>query len=316
MLTRLLRREWLSISVMTLLLAALPRFVLAEGSPSQRAAIIVSEQIRPYLAALDGIKKEFAQAGRYSMLEYYLDEMPNKIQGKFAARLDEEKVELMIALGPAAAQFVGSSCQESKARKIYAMVLRPEQMPKQASPPCGVTLDLAPAVQLRAIACAFSKKTRIGVLYNPRFNKEFIDQLRLAAFALNLTIVAKEVEAKDEIPFALGQVLQQVDCLLFIPDPTVTHESLIQYIIHEAVLLKVPVVGYNRFFYDEGAALAFVLDYEVIGRQAARLALVDTADSPCEVQSPQYKVLRNLRVMEYLNISAGTSVCEAIEDGP
>lgn len=39
-----------------------------------------------------------------------------------------------------------------------------------------------------------------------------------------------------------------MDALWLIPDRTVISESIVKYVIKEAFLRKVPVIGYNRFF--------------------------------------------------------------------
>jgi putative ABC transport system substrate-binding protein len=131
-----------------------------------------------------------------------------------------------------------------------------------------------------------------------------------------LKIVPLEVSSKKNIPIVLQQHWEGLDALLLIPDRTVISESLVKYIIKQAISEGVAVVGYNRFFYESGAALAFVFDYKEIGEQTARLAFRILAGDVCEREDPIFHTWLNSRVIKTLGIQVAGDGCPGIEVGP
>jgi putative ABC transport system substrate-binding protein len=157
---------------------------------------------------------------------------------------------------------------------------------------------------------------RLGLLYDPRYNADFFEKALTEAASSNLKIVPLKVSSKKDIPDVLKQNWGNMDALWLIPDQTVISESIVQYIIKEALFSKIPVIGYNRFFYESGAALAFVFDYEELGRQTGRLAVSALAGKPCEKEAPVFRVWQNLRVLNKLGIRVPENKTPPIEAGP
>jgi putative ABC transport system substrate-binding protein len=131
-----------------------------------------------------------------------------------------------------------------------------------------------------------------------------------------LKIVPLKVLSKKDIPDILKQHWEDIDALWLIPDQTVISESIVQYIIREALSENVPVIGYNRFFYESGAAMAFVFDYEEVGRQTGRLAVSMLSGRACEKETPVFRVWLNLRVIDKLGINVPEEKSPSIEVGP
>ena len=107
-----------------------------------------------------------------------------------------------------------------------------------------------------------------------------------------------------------------VDALWLIPDRTVISESIIKYVIKESLFKVVPVIGYNRFFYESGAALAFVFNYEELGRQCAVEALKALSGGGCGKTTPFFHVWINTRVLKKLGIPVIEDYTFPIEVGP
>ena len=79
---------------------------------------------------------------------------------------------------------------------------------------------------------------------------------------------------------------------------------------------NLPTIGYNRFFYQSGAALAFILDYRKIGMQTAHLIHQINNDTLCNNLSPMFEVWQNRRVIEKLKIISNRSDDPLIKFGP
>jgi putative ABC transport system substrate-binding protein len=132
----------------------------------------------------------------------------------------------------------------------------------------------------------------------------------------DLKIVPLKVSSKKDIPVVLKQNWENIDALWLIPDQTVISESIVQYIIKDALFKKTPVIGYNRFFYESGAAVAFVFDYEELGRQTGRMAVSVLMGKACEKEPPVFHVWLNLRVIDKLGLDVSEKKFPPIEVGP
>lgn len=80
--------------------------------------------------------------------------------------------------------------------------------------------------------------------------------------------------------------------------------GIIQYVIKEALLRDVPVIGYNRSFHEYGAALAFILDYEQIGRQTAEVVIDRLENGVCRDDAPYYETAVNRKVLRHVGAGA------------
>jgi putative ABC transport system substrate-binding protein len=104
--------------------------------------------------------------------------------------------------------------------------------------------------------------------------------------------------------------------LLLIPDPTVISASLIKYIIKDGISNRVPVIGYNRFFIQNGALMAFVYDYEQIGKETAlMLREILFEKKVCRSNPAAFTVVINQRIARQFNISAAHGLDGAVIEG-
>jgi putative ABC transport system substrate-binding protein len=192
---------------------------------------------------------------------------------------------------------------------LYTMVLNPEEITGSSGKLCGIPLRIPIRNQIREITRTLPCLKRFGLLYDPRYNASFFTEAHQEGKAANIHIIPLKVASKKEIPMVLQKHWHQIDSLWIIPDRTVISESIIQYIIKEAVLNRTPVIGYNRFFYDSGSALAFVFEYQEIGKQTAKLALKILTSRICQSEAPNFQTWINSRIIEKLNIKVQNSEC-------
>ena len=101
-----------------------------------------------------------------------------------------------------------------------------------------------------------------------------------------------------------------------VADATVISETVVQYMIKEALLRTIPTVGYNRFFYESGAALAFVFDYRELGRQCVGEALRILAGGKCRATPPAFEMWLNARVLRNLGETFPESPTLPLKVGP
>lgn len=281
-----------------------------------KVGILVSRNIRPYIEAVEGMGAVLSETANAKIQLFALEEFKGKSQDLLAQTLAGEKFDLLVAVGPEAVRFIREKQGAEKTAWLYSMILNPPAASGQAEPACGVSLDIPAQRQLRMVAEGLKSVKRVGLLFDPRYNADVFAKAAAEAAALDLKIVPLRVTSKKEIPAVLKQSWETIDALWFIPDQTVISESIVEYLIKEALFKKIPVVGYNRFFYESGAALAFVFDYEELGKQTGRMAVSVLRGRGCEKEAPLFRVWLNLRVAEKLGIAIPEKRSPAIEVKP
>lgn len=150
---------------------------------------------------------------------------------------------------------------------------------------------------------AFPKIQRIGVLFDPRFNQSLVNEAREAASSVGIALVDLKVESQKDIPKVLKSHWSKLDALWLIPDRTVINETIIRYLSKESLLHNVALLGYNQFFLESGAAMAFVIDYRELGRKTAHLAQSFIKENFCWSMLPPSRLWVKSRVLEHLGWS-------------
>ncbi|MCP4352023.1 MAG: hypothetical protein GY795_41700 [Desulfobacterales bacterium] len=279
---------------------------LAREPDISKAAVLISQNIKPYMEAVEGLSRSVSKNTGTELEVFSLSSHPCEKEQKEQKILKKELVEgnfsLFIAVGPEASRFIWTEFYDQNTPMLFTIVLNPEKVVGQAEQSCGISLNIPVKMQIREIARTLPDSKRIGLMYDAEYNDLFFKEASEYALELGLKIVPLQVSSKKEIPLALKKNWNNIDSLWLIPDRTVISESIIHYIIKQALLKKMPVIGYNLFFYESGAALAFVFDYEELGYQTGRLALRVLSGDTCQNNAPKFKTLLNQRVMKRLGI--------------
>ncbi|MFZ5569112.1 MAG: ABC transporter substrate-binding protein [Thermodesulfobacteriota bacterium] len=288
-------------SLMVTLMAA-GRVLPAENPPPSSAAVVVSQKIRPYLDALQGIQSSFEQKDHMSLDVSFLEPETDPDHTVLIRRLKKERFHLLIAVGPEAMELIWKTFPDETVPKVFAMVLHPEKIVPEAKGWCGIPLDIPAQIQVREIGRKLPKTRRIGLIYDPANNSDFAAGAAAAARDHGIDIVPLTVKSRSDILAVFKKHRKDINALWVIPDHTVISESIILFLIKEAIASNVAVLGYNRFFTDSGAALGLVCDYQAIGKQAAAMGLDRLEGRPCHLAVPAFKVLLNHQVLEALHI--------------
>jgi putative ABC transport system substrate-binding protein len=305
----------LSVALCSLFLWA-PAALQAQETGAPKAAILVSRNIRPYMEAVEGMSGVLSERAGATVQVFVLEKFKGKGQDVLVQSLAGGKFGLFVAVGPEAVRFAREATPLGEIPWLYSMVLNPPAASGRAGAACGVPLDIPSQRQLEMIAQGLGTGRRLGLLYDPRYNADFFTKAVAVAPSLGLGIVPLRVSSTKDIPAVLRQNWDHIDALWLIPDQTVISESLVQYMIKEALFKNTPVIGYNRFFYESGAALAFVFDYEELGRQTGRLAADMLAGKTCERETPVFRLWLNQRVMNKLGITVPEKKSPIIEVRP
>ena len=301
------------LAVAFLVLCGLPP-VYGKPALAGNVAIVLSKDIKPYLEAVEGLESGLGDDVKTRL--FRLDELEAKgLAGPFPGE-EAEDVALIAAVGPEAAQYVWDRMGKGAVPKIYCMVLNPEKVVGVEEKACGIPLNIPVHAQVAMISQGLPSVKRVGLLYDPKHNAGFLQQAAAAAASLNLTIVPLSVSSKRDIPSVLEDRWDLLDALWLIPDRTVISESIVAYLIKEAFLQNIPVIGYNRFFYETGAALAFVFDYRELGRQCAQEVLRMLSGEGCRETPPRFHAWVNGKMIEKLGKSPPDAYPPPLQTGP
>ena len=293
-------------------------FAYAVDNRAEKVAVLVSRNIRPYAEAVEGLGAVFAESPGRELEIFYLDKFRGKDRVALSGELAKGEFRLFISVGPEAARFIWTDEALKSSTKLYSVVLNPEKVLGTTSPTCGISLNIPVQEQIEIIERGLPGVWRVGLLYDPRYNSDFFEDATVRASSSGIKIVPLEVSSKKEIPGVLKDHWVDIDALWLIPDRTVISESIIKYTIKESLFKAVPVIGYNRFFYESGAALAFVFDYEELGKQCAIKALSLLSGEMCGKTGPCpcFHAWINTRVMKKLGIKIVENYMSPIEVGP
>ena len=286
-----------------------------EKGPALKAAVIVSRNIRPYVEAAEGVETALRAGGRADVRIFFMKDTDREGEG-LAARLLKDDFDVWIAVGPDSAAFVWKRLPGDAALRVYCMVLNPEKVIGDGTDACGISLNIHAERQLEIISRGLPQVANPGILYDPRHNSAFVREAGERGVHSSISLRALAVSSRREIPTVLKRHWQEIDALWLIPDRTVISESVVQYLIKEALLRNIPVVGYNRFFYESGAALAMVFDYGELGVQTGRMALRALGGAGCRPEAPGFHAWLNVKVLTKLGMEPPDALAAPLEVGP
>jgi len=279
-----------------------------------RVGVVVSMNIRPYFEALEGVRSVFRESRDVELVRFFLEDSPGNDEAALAQRIFQRAPDAVIAIGPEATRLVFSHPYEGV--RVYSMVLHPQKLMDPAvENPCGVSLQVPFAEQARIFRRALPGIGRIGILFDRDGNEDAESAVSEASEAAG-EVIPLPVRNREEIPRVLRENWSRIDGLWFIPDRTVISESLVKFIIKEAMSNGVATLGYNRFFYESGAAMALVLDYRAAGAEAAAMARESLRGGDCRAAGPPFAAWLNIRVAEALGIREIRSEIPGVEIGP
>ena len=278
---------------------------------SSEVIIIKSSDIIPYQKSIAGFKQVFPQGSfaEYSIDEDYKDKGKSIVDSAIKGGGD-----LMLAVGPQAAYLLRT--YTNSIPKVFTMAKNPEKLFGTGQAYHGVSLDIPLDFQLEQIKAAFPDRKRIGVFFSRENNQKTVDALLPQARALGLSLVTVPIVSTKEISDSLKSLQAGIDILWIIPDRVIGSEKILKYIIKSMLIKKIPVVGFNEWFAENGAILSFSLDYEAIGKQTAELArqIVQSEVIPVDfIQEPeQVRSIVNLKVAQKLSITVSEDLLKQV----
>jgi len=286
----------LCVGFMLFMLLSVTKDVFAR---EKAVAVLISREISPYISAVNGFESALTNV---QTQRFFLDKnnVPYSLSGS-SAILKTEQYAALVAIGPDALRYL--LVDQVVPPVIFGMILNPQRLfSDNLSPSGGVSLNLPIAAQFTALLGRMPWLKRLGVLFDPHNNQSWYDQAAVIAVHTGFDLVPLRIDGSAGSIDVAGE-FAGLDAILFIPDSSVISKVVIQHIIKQAFLRKIPVVGYNKFFLNSGAALSFIVDYGQVGSQIAGMVEKQLLSGvSAGVIPPEFRLQVNTEVWHVLQL--------------
>lgn len=229
--------------------------------------------------------KKVLQQNAYSWTEFNLDDHANA-EAELKQLIQQENPVLIYCIGTQAYSLARNVAPNKKLLFSAAINWRRLDVGEGTY---GVANELSSAQEISLLRYFFPMIKTIGLLYNDKFSREYVETIKKDALASGINIINKPINDAQEISEALNELLPKIDMFWIISDPVVlSSKESVQQIFQSAQQHKKPVYAYSDVYIEQGAVLAISADIATIGRQSAGLAMMVNQDkmSAGTVQSP------------------------------
>jgi ABC-type uncharacterized transport system substrate-binding protein len=264
-------------------------------SENLRVAVVLSDSSSPYESFANTLSKSLPASIHASILE--------KPETSGLTQTD-----LIVSVGMKASL---SALTQTDIPVLAVMVSRMgyEELLAQASAQkspraiSAIYLDQPWARQLDFIQAALPAQRKIGLLYTPNTRID-LAYLRQLVSERGATLVAKPVSSADKLFSTLGELLENSDVLLALPDNTIYNSKNIRYILLNSYRSDIPLIGLSQAYVSAGALGAIFSSPEQLSEQivATILSFAQTEQLPPPQYSRDFTISMNPEIAKSLNI--------------
>jgi putative ABC transport system substrate-binding protein len=263
-------------------LAAL--FTLAHVSAADAAEVLVvkSKDFALYDKAVAGFQSIYKGSISTLVMKGALSD-----PGKLADAVRKEKPKAILAVGLRAAKALKAEISDIPI--VFCMAMHPLQNKLKSDNSTGVDLEPKAKDQLLAFKRMIPSLTRVGIIYDPKRTGNFVNGAKKAATEAGLTLVAKPVEERQDVPGALNEITSGAQALWLIRDATVLTREFFNHTLIVQFEKKIPLLAYSEQFVRKGAVCSFAATYPSQGKKAAeiiRAVLAGTNIGDIPIQAP------------------------------
>lgn len=275
--------------------------ITAHAGPSNivTCTVLISSRIKPYMEAVNGLKQQLESVPGIRTRYLFIKDISK------ADVLDTltSRNSVVVAVGPEALLLLNSWELDPFIHKFFTMVLDPQRRIALSDDFCGIFLAITPDEQIPSIKKALPWIKKLGILFDPANNSDYVKHACAMAAGLGFEIVPIQAKSQDNVPTALRENWGKINALMLIPDASIISSSLVSLIIKEGISNRIPVVGYNHFFLHNGALMAFVYNYKEIGKQTADMIISVVLFAPsCNQQPAELQIKLNKKLARQLQL--------------
>ncbi len=114
---------------------------------------------------------------------------------------------------------------------VYLMVLNPQSVISDEDNITGVSMNIGPTKQLSLLQQALPDLKNLGLLYDPARTGPFVKKAQLAAEAMGLGLIAKEIHNSRDAPALLNSMRKEINAFWMLPDITVVTPETVEFLL-------------------------------------------------------------------------------------
>ncbi len=219
---------------------------------------------------IDELDKRSPQCGLKSIQPNQMTEVviTRENEGGSANTIQSIDPDLILALGAKALEV---ALLVPDIPVVHLLVVHPVIITDKTRPVTGVSLSVPPKVQLDEMKSYFPEVKRVGLVYDPKRSRKFIEQLD--SIRPDLEFIALATENIAEVSELIHSLRGKVDLLWMLPDLTATNEITIQSYVLFSIRNKIPLLTFSKKLLKHGATIAVTFDTDEMAKQAAALAM-------------------------------------------
>ena len=276
---------------------------ICEAGPE--IAVVQSIRVKPYEQAIKG----FRSICDVTMKRVVLSELG---RADAVTSIKEKRPELVLAIG-------GDALSAAKKIRsipiVYTMVLNPLSRLSGEENIRGVSMNIPPKQQLRALLRALPQVKTVGLLYDPDRTGPFVKEARVAALGMGITLVAREIHDPKDAPSLIMDMRGKIGAFWMLPDITVITPQTVEFLLLFSLENTIPLLAFSEKYVELGAFMSTDIDAFDMGRQAGEIA--NRILSGVDLRSVQHVGARRLVVSTNLMVARklGITVDVAMQSG-
>ena len=289
-----------------LALAATVWQVLAAGPPSPPVLVVNSDAAVAKYREVQETFKETLGDGALTALDL--------------SKVGEAGVRRALAQQPGVIYCIGGNAYQTAAKLtkgksiILSTAINWERFKVDPRTTRVIANELPAVQQLTLFRHFFPKLQRVGVVYNPAINKQWLAQAVAAGKEVGIEVIGRAVTRSSAVGAALAELTTKVDALWLTPDPVVLEsEAVVQRYFASADAARKPVFAYAAVYAELGATLVLAPDMPTVGRQAASVAQ-DFAGAPAVSTPGGSEVTLNLKRVQQYGLAFNREALDAVNN--
>ncbi|MDX1775893.1 MAG: ABC transporter substrate binding protein [Desulfobulbales bacterium] len=231
--------------------------------------ILSSQESEPYVQARKGFEKSLSQYFPDANFIYH-----HAVQGKESdaykaiSGSKARKPTAVFSLGTGSTEYAQTEYPDCP---LVASMLLSDNVMQKKPKHSGILLQFPAEIQLLWVNKFLPQATRIGILYDPARNSEWVKEANKSAQEMGLEIIAFAADTAAKIQSGLKYISKNADVLLAIPDKIIYSGKTAKMVLLFTHRNRIPFVGLSAAWVKAGALYALEADYGGLGRQAAEL---------------------------------------------
>lgn len=229
----------------------------------KKYSFVLSSSLRQFYSVIDGFK-----SSEYNAKVQILNLRGQADRQRVRSFIKSTSPDMIIALGALAA--TTTAAVEQKTPIAFAMVLNYKRYALLRQPNVtGISMEIPPTIMLTQFRMLYPGLQSIAVPYNPHATEELINDIRVAAAQLNISLQAIPVQNPDNIINRLTMNKKKINALWMIADFHLYNNKSRAYhkLITYAQEKKLPLLAVSQAFVKIGALFSVSVNYRSLGSQ-------------------------------------------------